>query len=471
MNEAPACPGCIAAQARIAQLEAALEAFRSRIEQLEAQVGKNASNSSIPPSANPPSAPAPTAKPPSGRKRGGQEGHKGHSRTRLPPEALSHVIALVPGHCHACEKPLPQQPQPGDPDPTWHQVFELPRQAAVVTEFQGHARTCPCCAAVTRHPIPAEILADSVGPRLAAAFALLAGCHHVSQRGLEDIAGVLLGVPISLGSLARLQGQMAGALQAPAAQLEKEVRAAAVKHVDETGWKNAGQKRWLWVAVTATAVLMLVHKSRGRVALHALLGEEPSGVIVSDRWSAYSGIPPPRRQLCWAHLKRDFQAMAEAPGKAGQVGRNLLELLTRMFVLLAEVREGRKTRTWLWGVLQKGVRPEVKLWLEQGAACGHAATRGTCAHILKLEEALWTFARVKGVEPTNNAAERSLRPAVLRRKKSFGSASEEGETWLGRLFSVVQTLKKRTLDVLGYLAEALNCFRHALDVPLIPASL
>lgn len=462
MNEAPACPGCVAAQIRIADLEA-------RIQALEALLGKNASNSSIPPSANPPSAPAPVAKKPSGRKRGGQKGHKGHSRTRLPPEALSHVIALIPSHCQACKLPLPQQPLPGDPDPTWHQVFELPRQPAVVTEFQGHARTCPC-GHITHHAIPAEILKDSIGPRLAAALAVLAGCHHVSQRGLEDIASVLLGVPLSLGSLARLQGQITDALQAPVAQLQKEVRAAAVKHVDETGWKNAGQKRWLWVAVTATAVLLLVCRTRGRAALHALLGDEPSGILVSDRWSAYSGIPPPRRQLCWAHLKRDFQAMAEVPGKAGRVGRNLLELVARTFWLLAEVREGRQTRAWLWERLLKGVRPEMKLFLEEGAACGHAATEGTCAHILKLEEALWTFARVDGVEPTNNAAERSLRPAVVRRKKSFGSASEQGETWLGRLFSVVQTLKRRALDVLGYLTEALSCFRHGLQVPLIPAA-
>jgi transposase len=437
---------------------------------LEALLARNSSNSSTPPSANPPSAPAAPARKPSGRRRGGQPGHKGHSRLRLPPEALSHVVPLVPDKCQGCGHALPARARPGDPEPSWHQVVELPRLACVATEFQGHARTCPCCKAVTRHPVPAEIKADCFGPRLAAALNLLAGCQHVGARGLEEVARVLLGVPVSLGTLLRLQSQMALALQAPAQALAREVADAPAKHVDETGWKNAGQRRWLWVAATARASCFLVHRRRGREALHALLGGEPSGTVVSDRWSAYSGVPAQRRQLCWAHLKRDFKAMEEAGGKAGRAGLNLGLLTEELFWLLRKVRDGTRTLAWLRERVEQTIRPQVRMWLESGASSGHAPTKGTCAHVLGLEESMWTFARVEGVEPTNNEAERALRPAVVRRKKSFGSASAGGETWLARILGVTQTLKKRGLAVLEYLAEALRAFRSGLAVSPVPQS-
>ena len=447
-------------------LAAAFETLQVRIARLEALLARNSSNSSTPPSADPPSAPAPKKR--SRRKRGGQKGHKGRSRLRLPPDQVAHVIPLVPDKCHGCGHALPAQARPGDPAPTWHQVVELPRRPAVVTEFQGHARTCPCCSVVTRHPIPAGIKADAFGPRLAAALNLLAGCQHVSVRGLEEVARTLLGVPVSAGSLVRLQGQMGQALAAPAARIAQEVADAPVKHVDETGWRNAGARRWLWVAVTATAVHFLIHPRRGREALHELLGGEPRGVIVSDRWSAYLGIPPVRRQVCWAHLKRDFKAMAEAEGQAGETGQELLGQVSLLFLFWRMSKAGKRKRPWLVRQVEQLVRHDVRLLLAQGQRCGHAATESKCAGIAEVEASLWTFAREEGVEPTNNAAERALRPAVVRRKKSFGSGSEAGQAWLSRLLSVTQTLKKRGLAVLDYLADALRASRHGQPVSLVP---
>src|SRR5262249_44382876 len=157
-----------------------------------------------------------------------------------------HVIPLIPTHCEACQAPLPQQPSAGDPEPTWHQFAELPKVSAVVTEFQGHARTCPCCGHLTREAIPAEIRAHAFGPRLAATLSYLAGSQYVSQRGLEDVSEVVFGVPLSLGSVTALQGQMSQALEPGHQHIAEEVRAAPVKNADETGWKQAGGKRWLW---------------------------------------------------------------------------------------------------------------------------------------------------------------------------------------------------------------------------------
>src|SRR5436305_5553959 len=225
----PSCPRCAELLERIAQLE-------QQVRALEARLGQNASNSSLPPSANPPSAPKPVVKKRTGNRSGGQPGHPGQSRLRLPPERVQHTIALVPSQCERCRSPLPAQPGPDDPEPSWHQFAELPRLAAVVTEFQGHARTCSCCGHVTRERIPAEIRAHTFGPRLSAALGYLSGSQHLSQRGLEETAEALFEVPVSLGSVNALQDEVSQALAPPHEELATAVQEALVKHVAETGW-------------------------------------------------------------------------------------------------------------------------------------------------------------------------------------------------------------------------------------------
>lgn len=467
----PSCPGCTQRDAVIAALQQRIEGLECQVNDLQQRLGANASNSSLPPSANPPAAPPPVVKRPTGRKSGGQPGHKGHQRLRLPPRRVQHVIALVPGHCEACHAPLPQQPSAADPEPVWHQFAELPKVQAVVTEFQGHARVCPDCGHVTREPIPAEIRAQAFGPRLAAVLSYLSGTQYVSQRGLEDVCEVVFGVPLSLGSITSLQEQMSQALGPAHQQIAEEVRPAPVKNVDETGWKQAGAKRWLWAAVTATAALFVIHLRRGAAGLKALLGEAVQGLIGSDRWSAYQSVPVERRQLCWAHLRRDFQAMIDRGGAAAKLGEELLLNAEMLFALWYRVRDGTRGRRWLRRQVDGWLRAEVRALLARGAVCGCAKTAGVCAEILKLEPALWTFAYQEGVEPTNNAAERALRPAVIKRKRSFGCHSEGGCRFVERLLSVTQTLRLRQRPVLDYLVEALVAHRHGLPAPVLPAAL
>jgi transposase len=456
----PACPRCAELLQRIAQLEQA-------VRDLEARLGQNASNSSLPPSANPPDAPKPVVKKRTGKQTGGQPGHPGLSRLRLPPERVAHTVPLVPSHCERCRAPLPAQSGPDDPEPSWHQFAELPRLAAVVTEFQGHARTCACCGHVTRERIPAELRAHTFGPRLAAALGYLSGTQHLTQRGLEETAEALFEVPVSLGSVNALQEELSQALAPPHQEIAAVVQQAEVKHVDETGWKQAGQRRWLWAAVSTRAVYFLVQVGRGAKALRGLLGAAFRGVICSDRWSAYQAVPLAQRQICWAHLKRDFQAMVDRGGPAAALGEELLFHTDMLFALWYKVRDGTRRRRWLRRQVEEWLRAEVRLLLERGAGCACAETAGTCTKILEVEEALWTFARVEGVEPTNNAAERALRPAVLRRKRSFGNHSEAGCQYVSRLLSVVQTLKRQGRSVLEYLQQALETHRHGLPIPSV----
>jgi transposase len=288
----PSCPGCRERDAVIASLLGRITALEQRVRDLEGRLGQNATNSSIPPSANPPEAPKPVRKAPTGKKSGAQPGHVAHLKRRLPPERVTRTVPFIPRHCERCHEPLPAEAGPGDPEPTWHQLAELPAMAAAITEYQGHFRTCSGCGTLNHAPIPADLKAHSVGPRLAATLAYLTGSHHVSQRGLEEIAQDVFEVPLSVGTVAHLQAQMSAALAPAHAEAVAAVRAADTKNVDETSWKRAGKLCWLWVAATGTVAAFLIHAQRGWDALTALLGEEIQGFIGSDRWSAYGRLSP-----------------------------------------------------------------------------------------------------------------------------------------------------------------------------------
>src|SRR3954453_20572497 len=198
------CPGCLERDARIAALERRVAELEALVRDLLARLGTNATNSGTPPSANPPDAPKPVTKRPTGKKPGGQPGHPARLKRRLPPERLHRVIRLAPGHWARCREPLPPHPGPDDPEPSWHQVAELPPVAALVTEYQGHYRTCPCCGRLNHAPIPQDVKASGIGPRLAATLGYLAGSHRVSSRGLEEITQDVFDVPIALGTVANV---------------------------------------------------------------------------------------------------------------------------------------------------------------------------------------------------------------------------------------------------------------------------
>jgi transposase len=206
------CPECARLRALLEDQGHRIATLEAHIRDLQAQLNRNASNSSIPPSANPPGAPKPVAKAPTGRKPGGQPGHRGHYRQRMPPDRVDHVVAYVPETCTRCQGPLPAEPQPGDPEPAWHQVAELPVLAAIVTEHQAHARTCPHCGQLTCATIPAEVRAHTIGPRLAAVMSYLRGRHHRGKRGVQEIVQAVFEVPISLGTVAALEQQTRAAL-------------------------------------------------------------------------------------------------------------------------------------------------------------------------------------------------------------------------------------------------------------------
>ena len=327
----PTCPGCLEREQRNAALERRVAELEALVRDLRARLDTNATNSGTPPSANPPGAPKPVTKQRTGKRRGGQPGHAAHLRRRLPPERVDHVVTFVPEHCQRCCAPLPVGRGPADPEPTWHQVAELPAMAAEVTEYQGHFRTCPGCGAISHAPIPAALKAHSVGPRYAATLAYFAGSHRLSKRGLEEITTDVFDAPLALGTVANLHAEMSAALAPAHAEALRVVREAPAKNVDETSWKLAGQLCWLWVAASGPVAAFLIHAHRGWDALVALLGEDIKGFVCSDRWSAYAKLSPFYRQICWAHLCRDFQKLVDRGGPAARLGKKLQQLGDRVF--------------------------------------------------------------------------------------------------------------------------------------------
>jgi transposase len=467
VQEAPPDPGC----RECARLRTELEAALRRVAELEAHVhelrlrlDQNASNSSIPPSANPPGAPKPVVKAPSGRRRGGQPGHRGHFRRRLPPERVQCVVDYVPRACAACRAPLPQEPAPGDPEPTWHQVAELPEPAVIITEHRGHARTCPHCGEVTRAAIPEHVAAHVIGPRLAATMSYLVGRHHLSRRGVREYVEDALGVPVSLGTVGALERQTAAALAPAHDEAAAAVRTAEAKNVDETGWKQAGDKRWLWAAATATVAFFVIHARRNWEGLKALLGEAIAGIVCSDRWGTYNRLPPDQRQVCWAHLIRDFRKCADRGGEAEAIGRAGQEAAEGLFAAWWDFRQRQIDRAALQAALDPIAR-DLRAALERGCGCADAKAATFCENLLALYPALWLFAGREGVEPTNNHAERILRGGVLWRKNAFGSHSESGCRFTERMLTVVQTLRLRHRSVLGYLEQAIAAHRRGEPAP------
>ncbi len=460
--DALGCPGCRERDARIAELE-------KRIAVLEARLGVNSSNSSLPPSANPLEAPKPVIKKKSKRKRGGQRGHPPHLKELLPPERVDHVVPFVPHHCEHCDAKLPAEAGPNDPEPTRFQVVELPPVVAEVTEYQGHARTCLDCGHVTRAAIPRDLMAHSVGPRLTATLSYFSGCHGISKRAVEEISAAVFAAPVSLGTVANLEQEVSAALTAPHQEALAAVRQAEVKNADETSWKRQGKLCWLWAAATTSVAAFVIHSKRSALGLTALLGMEIQGILCSDRWSVYDRVPAERRQVCWAHLKRDFQKIVDHGGPSAFVGEAGRKIVKKVFAAWHEFQSGQCTRAQLQAKLDP-VAVRLNRVLLEGAILGEDATVAAfCENVLALEPALWTFVRVKGVEPTNNLIERLLRRAVLWRKRSFGCVSEAGCRFVERILTVVQTRRLQNKSVLDYLHNAIRAHRAGQTCPnLLP---
>ena len=309
-------------------------------------------------------------------------------------------------------------------------------------EYQLHALDCPKCCISTRATLPAGVPAGNFGPRLQAIVAVCSGAYRMSKRGIEEMVEDFFGIPISLGSVANLEHATSEAVEVPVQEVARALREQPVVHADETGWYERSKRAWLWAAVTSHLALFLIRASRGAKVAKELLGATFAGILVSDRWAGYAWVDVARRQLCWAHLLRQFRGFQEHGPEASAIGR-ALELLTEtMFHAWHRVREGTDDARRLPELMGRSAE-HVVTHLREGMSCPASAVAGRCREILELEPALWTFAYVEGIEPTNNAAEHRIRHGVMWRKTSFGTDSPTGSRFVERILTVVTTLRCR----------------------------
>jgi transposase len=222
------------------------------------------------------------------------------------------------------------------------------------------------------------------------------------------------------------------------------------------------------VAATGSVAAFLIHARRGWEALTALLGEQIQGFVGSDRWSAYGRLSPFARQVCWAHLKRDFQKLVDRGGPAQRLGETLQRVAERVFEQWHLFRGGGFDRAELQRRLG-GTAAEFERVLKGGRRCADAKAATFCVNVLELLPSVWRFVVSEGVEPTNNHAERLLRRGVLWRKSSFGCSSASGCRFVERLLTAVQTCRLQGRSVLQYLYEAVSAHRNGLPAPsLLP---
>ena len=379
-------------------------------------------------------------------------------------EEVHTVVPVKPPQCHRCQHPLHGE----DPQPQRHQVTELPPVQPVVTEYQLHRLLCPACGVPTRAALPVGVPTGGFGPRVQAIVALCTGAYHLSKRTTQTVMEDLFGLPLSLGTMTNLEHATAQALAAPVAEAQAYVQTQPVAHLDETGWREGRTRAWLWVAVTAWVTVFVVRLSRGAKVAQDLLGERFCGILVTDRWSAYTWYPTRWRQVCWAHLLRDIEAMSERGGQSTEIGKALQGQAHQMFHWWHSVRDGTLTHA-RFRVLMRPLRREVARLLKAGQTCGSPKTEGMCREVLKVYDALWTFVRVEGVEPTNNTAERAIRPGVLWRKGSFGTQSAQGSQFVEAMMTVVATLKQQHRNVLAYRIDACQAaYAHVPAPALLP---
>ena len=449
--------------ATIAKLMAQVDALVARVTKLEEQARRSSRNSSQPPSSDGPGAPPARTKTPSGRKAGAQEGHDKHVRPLVPPDKVNKRVVLRPKRCRGCNAALFGE----DASPRRHQVFELPRIEPIVEEYVLHALDCACGVRTTA-TLPDGVPTGAFGPSIVAMAATLMGVYRLSKRAVPELMRDVFGLSISVGAVVGCQRIASAALAPPVEEARAFVVEQPVKYADETSWREARGKAWLWTVVTATVTVFMIHRRRTAEAAHAILGRA-RGVLVSDRHGAYNWWPGTKHQFCWAHLIRDFVKISERRSDSERIGKALLAETAQMFAWWHRVRDGTLARS-TFRVYMRSVQRRVEARLTEGAAVPNSKTARTCAKLVKRADALWTFLYVDGVEPTNNIAERAVRHGVLCRKTSYGTHSEEGSRFVERILSVHATLRQQHRNVLHFAHDACRAALLGTPAPsLLPA--
>ena len=442
-----------------------IEEQARRIEELEEKLNTNSRNSSKPPSTDQGKGKAPKPPASSGKKAGGQPGHAGKGRALLAPEHVTHFHDCYPDKRCDCGGEIRTSRL------SWrHQVIDVPEIKPVVTQYCLYAGTCQGCGKQHEAALPPGVSPRLAGPRLLALIGTLTGGYRLSKRLVQGLLQDLFQIDVSLGTISQSEELLSAALAPIAQEAHEYIKHAPAVHADETGHKEKGQKQWMWVAIAGMVSVFLARAARSAQVAQELLGDRFAGILISDRYAAYHWVDPLRRQLCWAHLLRDFTKISERSGVAGQVGEDLLAHTHRIFRFWYCVRDGTLSRDG-FACHMLFLQAQVEAALRRGGACGESRTANTCKRILKVKDALWTFVDTPGIEPTNNLAERTIRSYVIWRKISFGTQSKRGSLYMERMMTAVGSCKLQGRNILDFLTQAVQAHcGNGVPPSLVPAA-
>jgi transposase len=299
--------------------------------------------------------------------------------------------------------------------------------------------------------LPSGVPKGQLGPRALVLVGVLGTRYHLTQRKIRNLLDQLMGLSFSVGAISQAHGKVAQALKAPVAEAVASLGKAHALWMDETHYPREGIANWVWAAVQPMLAVFAIYPSRARYVILDFIGQQCTATVTTDRYAGYAFIDAEQRQICWAHLLRDFNRIGQRSGLAGQIGRRLLGLGLVMF--------RKHDKGQLSGKTLEGLRRRVRDALERGAGQGQCSrTANTCSNILKLWPALWTFTADPTVVPTNNAAEQALRSLVLKRKISGPTRSLRGDQFLARGFTVHETCLRQGRDLWDFKQKAVHAF-------------
>lgn len=395
----------------------------------------------------------------SARKQGAQPGHDSSHRQMLDSDEVDHIVACEPAHCGECGDALTGE----SIQMSRHQVWEIPPVEPIVTEYQLHKKVCACgCATWATLPEGHTVGASQFGPRVHAIAATLRTQARSSVSVTRDLLFDMFGITMSTGSVSAMDHRISQALESDHALLHEALKSSEVAHLDETTWYLQGSRHNLWAGVFKEGTCILARAKRDQLTAQELVGEDFEGIAVTDRYSAYHWLDDSRRQMCWAHLLRDFEAMSQHEGVLGAAG-GLLKIYTEELLCAhRRVRDG--TLDFEEFAAQVGEKRAFMEQLLRDAGRSRVSKKwgGAAREIMRHVESLWTCLGHEDVAPTNNAAERALRHGVIARKLSFGSQSERGLRWAERVLSVYDTLRRQKRSFFAYMVATLQGHQPAL---------
>ena len=434
-------------QGRIDELEA-------KVDRLERQLKLQNKFGHVDPAAGvvPTPPPPPRQKSATKKKRGGQPGHKKAERTLVPVEQCQEVVPCKPTACRQCGEALTGD----DPEPWRHQVTEIPEIKPFIIEYQRHRLTCPCCRTSTCGELPAGVPQGMTGPRLIAFAVLLMGVFRQSKRRVSLFFDIGFHVKACPGLVIKWQKQATAATRAAYAELVKQLPLEPAVNVDETPTKEATENSWIWTVVAPLFTVFALRLTKARTVISQLLGDAYAGIVTSDRAKMYDSFK--RHQWCWAHLKRDFEAIALKDHLgAKQIGEQLVELTKQVFHHWHRVRDGTVSyKTFRTHIVR--LQAEFHNVLDDGTRCADNATAALCSNLFNEFENLWVFAadETLKIEPTNNSAERALRHPVIWKGLSFGTQSASGSRFVETILTIAETCRQQDRNVLEFLYESLT---------------